>query len=129
MANGWRGLALPIHFENGQLAMSSAIPSEDIFDKIDESIESIVTANEYENPMTGIGVPNLLVFKQFDSELVPYYQTMIKERINTYESRVHCSDVFVATEPDEDGYRIVEVNYYLLASNIPRLLTIYTETN
>lgn len=129
MANGWRGLALPIHFENGQLAMSSAIPSEDIFDKIDESIESIVTANEYENPMAGIGVPNLLVFKQFDSELVPYYQTMIKERINTYESRVHCSDVFVATEPDEDGYRIVEVNYYLLASNIPRLLTIYTETN
>lgn len=129
MANGWRGLALPIHFENGQLAMSSAIPSEDIFDKIDESIESIVTANEYENPMTGIGVPNLLVFKQFDSELVPYYQTMIKERINTYEPRVHCSDVFVATEPDEDGYRIVEINYYLLASNIPRLLTIYTETN
>lgn len=128
MANGWRGLALPIHFENGQLAMSSAIPSEDNFDKIDESIESIVTANEYENPMTGIGVPNLLVFKRFNSELVPYYQTLIKERINMFEPRVRCNEVYVASEPDEDGYRIVEVNYYLLASNIPRLLPIYLET-
>lgn len=127
MANGWRGLALPIHFENGQFAMAEAIPSEDIFDKIDQSIESIVISNEYENPMTGIGVPGLLLFKQFNSELIPYYRSVLMEKINELEPRVKCTDVYISSDFDEDGYRLIEIYYTVISSDIPRLLSIYSE--
>lgn len=125
MSNGWRGLALPIRFENGQFAMSEAIPADDIFDKIDESIEFIVTSNEYENPMTGIGVPGTLLFKQFNSALVSYYQNVLKERINEFEQRVVCTDVYVSKDNNDDGVRLIEVYYSVKSSDIPRLLPIY----
>ena len=127
MANGWRGLALPIHFENGRLATSVAIPSEGILKKIDESIESIITANLHENQMTGVGIPHFMLFKNFNNELVPYYEDTLSELINKYEPRVKCTSVVVGTEQNEDGFRKIDVEYVVTSSNIPRLLTLYTD--
>lgn len=127
MANGWRGLALPIHFKNGKLAMSVAIPSEGIFKKIDESIESIITSNLYENTMSGVGIPHYMLFKNFNNELIPYYEDTIMELINKYEPRVKCTGVTVDTEQNEDGLRKIDVSYIVTSSNIPRLISLYTD--
>lgn len=121
MANGWKGLAFPIRFEQGKIAMSSAILQTDDLTKIDESIAQIVMSLEYENPMTGIGVPNLLVFKNFNTELIPYYRNILRERIEKFDKRIIVDDIYISDVPNDDGMREVDITYTLLTSDIPRM--------
>lgn len=120
---GWKGLAFPFRFENGKPATSQATIESDDYSHIDESIRQILGTRQLERPFSAlVGLSGRLIFKNYSKELLPYYESIVREAIEVSEKRINVDKVeFIIDDTKETGEVRVRIYWTLLKYNIPHI--------
>lgn len=127
---GWLGVKFPFSFSNGKLNMSKAIIEENDYSLINESIKQVIGTFKAERQISNhIGLPNRLIFKNFNEELIPYYENIIEESVALGEKRIAVKSVTVDSSEIKEGILRISVYWSLLNSDVPNVTEDYINLN
>jgi len=123
---GWKGLKFPFQFANGKPAVSQATVESNDYSHITESIIQIIGTVSGERKFSKhIGIKTRLTFKSFSPELIPYYESVIKEALSVGETRISVDYIKTDTSELKDGFVKFTIGWVLLKYNIPHITEAY----
>lgn len=123
---GWIGVSFPFSFFNGKVNTSKAIIDNNEYKLIDESIKQIIGTFATERPISkNIGIPKRLTFRNFNEELIPYYESIIKESIEVGEKRIEVNSVKINSDNLKDGRINIIVYWSFLNIDVPNITDTY----